>query len=364
MDDEIQRRTLLGGLAAGLAGTAGCTELVSALQGESSPTPTSNDETDTTPTATERPATAWGETIPTYPYRETSVPPLDAKPDPEVLNPVLTTAQVTDADARFVADPFLFVEDGEWHMFFEAMVRDRGGVIAHATSPDEGITWSYDQIVLQRPYHLSFPLVFKWKGEYYMTTEERNSNQKARLYRASSFPTEWVHEGILYDASQYGHGVSDHVLFQWNDRWWSLTGDGNTHAYAYYSDSLSPGGWKPHENNPIINDRPKAARPGGRPIVREDGITMFYQDSKPFYGESVRAYRITDLSPTTYKDRELSPSPVIDGTGKDEAWNGHRMHHYDPWHLGDGRGWRVAVDGDGFGDDSWNIGIYRVPGPE
>lgn len=380
MDDEIGRRTLLGILSAGFGVTAGCGRLDfdgdgarnSTPGSTGTPGPTSTDQPSSdpptedptpteTPTETANPATSWGRTIPTYPYPETDVPPLDARPDPEVSNPVLTASSVTDVDARFVADPFLFVEDGEWHMFLEVLVNDHGGVIAHATSSDRGVTWQYDRVVLRRPHHLSFPYVFKWDGEYYLTTEEQRSEARDRLYRATSFPTGWTDEGVLYDPPPSGHGGTDHVLFRWNGRWWSLAGVENRHTYAYHSNSLSPWGWTPHENNPVVTDRPQASRPGGRPIVREDGITVFFQDVDPFYGESVRAYRITDLSPTAYADHELSPSPVIDGTGEDGTWNGHRMHHYDPWHLGEGEGWRVAVDGDGTGDLGWSIGIYRVP---
>lgn len=376
MDDEIQRRTLLGWLSAGVAVTAGCGGRAFDGGGGTAPTDQSTAEPGTTgdpaadptstatPTETPHPATEWGLSIPTYPYRETAVSPLDARPDPEVSNPVLTASSVKDVDARFVADPFLFVEDGEWHMFFEVLVNDHGGVIAHATSPDRGVTWQYDQVVLRRLHHLSFPYVFKWNGEYYMTTEEQRSDSRDRLYRATSFPTSWTDEGVLYDPPEGGSGGTDHVLFRWDGRWWSLAGVANEHTYAYYSDSLSPGGWTPHENNPVVSNRPEASRLGGRPIVREDGVTVFFQDLVPFYGESVRAYRITDLSPTAYADHELFPSPVIDGTGGESTWNGHRMHHFDPWHLGEGDGWRVAVDGDGTGDARWTIGIYRVPGPE
>lgn len=358
---DVSRRTLLGGLTAGVATLAGCS--TDALPGgNESPSDEASPSDTQSPTGT--PSPAGGATIPNYPYRETEVPPLKPQPDSGTLNPVIEAGDITDAEANFVADPFMFVtENDDWHMFFE-VATNSGGVISHATSDDRGKTWNYDQIVLQRPYHLSFPYVFKWEGEYYMTTEEGRNNAKARLYRAEQFPKKWTHEVDLYDPSEYGHDITDHLLFRWNDRWWNFAGIGNSGLRAYYSDSLT-GEYKPHENNPIIEGRKKAARPAGRPIVRDDHILMFYQDSVEFYGAKVRAYSIDQLTPKKYSDSELPQSPILEGSGENgREWNQVRMHHYDPWYLGDGEGWRAAVDGNGDGSDRWTIGIYRVPGKD
>jgi len=357
---DISRRALLGGLAAGTAGLAGCS--TKAFMSDDSTPGTDGGTGESSPTATGTPTpAAGGQNIPSYPYRNHEGAPLAAEPDPESLSPAMQASYVTDAEANFVADPFLFVtEDDDWHMFFE-VATDSGGVISHATSDDRGRTWAYDQVVLQRPYHLSFPYVFKWQGEYYMTTEEGRNNAKPRLYRAEEFPKKWTHETDLYDPTEYGHDITDHVLFRWEGKWWDLAGIGNSGLRAYYSDSLT-GEYEPHENNPIVTDRKKAARPAGRPIVREDDILMFYQDSVEFYGEKVRAYSISDLSPSSFQDSEVPESPVIDGSGENgRDWNEVRMHHYDPWYLGDGEGWRCAVDGNGRGEQSWSIGIYHVP---
>ena len=354
----VRRRALLGGLATGVAAIAGCSS--KALSPDDDQTPTDDGTATPTGTATASPEPE-GATIPTYPYGETGVEPLDPKPDPDALNPVLKPGHVTDAQANFVADPFLFVtEDDDWHMFFE-VATDNGGLISHATSDDRGVTWSYDQVVLQRPYHLSFPYVFEWNGEFYMTTEEGRQNAKPRLYKATEFPTEWTHVTDLYDPTEYDHGITDHVLFRWNDRWWDVVGVDNTDVHVYHSEELT-GEWKPHANNPVVEDREEAARPGGRPIVRDDSILMFYQDNVEFYGEKLRAYRIDELTTESYSDSEVPESPVLDGSGEDgRNWNSVRMHHYDPWYLGEGEGWRCAVDGNGTGEESWAIGIYRVP---
>ena len=79
-----------------------------------------------------------------------------------VTNPVLTGSDVTDKSASFVADPFMFHEDGDWYMFFE--VEDGASAdIGLATSTD-GLNWTYDQIVLDTDFHKSYPVVFKFNG--------------------------------------------------------------------------------------------------------------------------------------------------------------------------------------------------------
>jgi hypothetical protein len=83
-------------------------------------------------------------------------------------NPVLTSKDVTDIPARYVADPFMLMIDGTWHMYFEVMnKRNNKGEIGCATSKD-GLTWNYQRIVLVEPFHLSYPYVFEWQGELFI----------------------------------------------------------------------------------------------------------------------------------------------------------------------------------------------------
>ena len=53
---------------------------------------------------------------------------------------------------------------------------------------DDGINWSYKQIVLDEPFHMSYPYVFKWQEDFYMIPESQEANS-VRLYRALDFPT-------------------------------------------------------------------------------------------------------------------------------------------------------------------------------
>src|SRR5215813_13238117 len=111
---------------------------------------------------------------------------------PAGSNPVISAASVTDISARFVADPFMLKVDGLWHMFFEVLNNENDrGEIALATSRD-GHTWQYGRIVMKEPFHLSYPHVFRWQDDFYMIPEALGASA-VRLYRAASFPGEWVH---------------------------------------------------------------------------------------------------------------------------------------------------------------------------
>jgi hypothetical protein len=304
-----------------------------------------------------------GDTVPAYPVTADR-PPERFVPAGDI-NPVLTAADVTDfGRTDCVADPFLFVTGtGNWHLFFEVYTQNRqpSAVIGHAESED-GYAWSYDRVVLETDEHLSYPYVFRWDGEYYMVPDrwaKELGPAGVTLYRAASFPDEWEPVAELLQPATPLHDFSP---FRWENRWWALVGDG-TDLYAYHSDDLDASDWTPHEANPVVRDRPTAARPGGRPLVFDDHVLAFYQDCAGRYGERVRAYEITELTPETYTDAERTDSPVVEPPGG-LGWNSGAMHQVDPWF--DGEGWHCAVDGNlgvGYqvmGEHHWAIGIYRA----
>ncbi|MBV0923957.1 hypothetical protein KTS45_07045 [Halomicroarcula limicola] len=305
-----------------------------------------------------------GPAAPSYPYAAADREPSLFLPAGDI-DPVVTAADVTDfGRTDCVADPFLFVtEDGEWHLFFEVYTQNRepSAAIAHAESAD-GYDWTYDRVVLETDEHLSYPYVFRWAGEHYMIPDrwaKERGPAGVTLYRAERFPHEWT---PVADLVQPETPLHDFSPFRWGDRWWALLGDGRD-LYAYYSDELEAPDWTPHEANPVVRDRPNAARPGGRPLVFDDYVLAFYQDCAARYGERVRAFEIAELTPTAFEDRERDDSPVIEPTGG-LGWNSGAMHQVDPWF--DGEGWHCAVDGNlgagyrVFGEHHWAIGIYRA----
>ena len=378
MDPNQTRRQLLTGVGvAGAIGLAGCTnQLFQRSKGggseEEDPEDGENADREAESESELDDDTKYfhsGDTIPTYPYGDIGFDPTDSTPDLKVDNPVFTADDIDEerlGELLFVADPFMFVEENEWHMFIEAVESGHGGRIVHAQSDDQGVSWEYTGIVLEEDWHLSFSLPFKWDGDYYMTVQANPSSRPPRLYKANSFPDEWfpVLDGY-YDQTEYGHGINDHAIFRWNDMWWDIAGDANEDTYLYYSDTLETSDWQPHEANPVVEGRPFASRPGGRPIVLEDRIFIPYQQTDGLYGESIQGFWITALTEETYEDEHAGT--VLEGTERytdddEPAWNSLRMHHYEPWYLGEDEGWRAVVDGDKFETPgaNWSIGMYHT----
>src|SRR5262245_45863166 len=136
---------------------------------------------------------------------------------PAGSNPVISAASVTDVSARFVADPFIYKVDGLWHMFFEVLNNENDrGEIGLATSRD-GHSWQYGRIVLKEPFHLSYPYVFRWENDFYMIPEALGASA-VRLYRAVSFPEQWIHVNDIL------HGThADPSILRFDAGWWLFT---------------------------------------------------------------------------------------------------------------------------------------------
>jgi hypothetical protein len=267
--------------------------------------------------------------------------PVDFQPDKRVKNPVLTRRDVSDVRAAFVADPFMLKVNSTWFMFFEVLnQKTRRGEIGFATSED-AIKWKYQQIILAEPFHLSYPYVFEWMNDYYMIPETHEAGA-IRLYKASKFPYEWSFIGNLLSGSLF----LDASIFRYADKWWLFAETNPQQTFdtlrLYYADELL-GPWLEHPKSPIIQDNAHVARPGGRVIVMDDYIIRYTQDCLPDYGTQLRAFKITELTTTSYQEHEIENLVLIP---RGSGWNGAGMHHTDPHSIDDGT-WIACVDGRG-----------------
>lgn len=278
-------------------------------------------------------------------YEGTS--PTDLAPSKTIQNPVFTIADVTrfSDDVRGMVavhlfDPFVIQQGTSYYMFFELCGFTDfkyGCDIAYASS-DDGLNWSYEGIVLDEPFKLSYPNVFSYNGQYYMIPES-NQDASVRLYEAVQFPNQWK----LVKKLLTGHAYQDPTIFRYQHRWWILaTPGGNADLSLYVADSLT-GPWREHPQSPIVEKNGHSARPAGRVVVTGDRIIRFAQDCDPDYGIRVFAFQITKLSPEEYKEVPVKTEPVISPSGK--GWNADRMHHVDAHLLPDGKTWRAYVDG-------------------
>jgi len=266
--------------------------------------------------------------------------PADLKPAQGVSNPVLTRGAVSDVRAAFVADPFMIKVANSWHMFFEVWNGpSRKGEIGLATSQD-GLKWAYQQIVLAESFHLSYPYVFEWIGAYYLVPESCQA-ASVRLYRAVNFPISWAFVGNLLTGPYF----ADASVFRHQGRWWMYveTNPEMKHdTLRLYSAEDLTGPWREHPKSPVLMSNGHCARPAGRVLSLNDRVIRYAQDCDPVYGTQVFGFEVIDLSSSSYKEQQLSDSPLLTGTGF--GWNASGMHHVDAHRLPDGR-WLACVDG-------------------
>jgi hypothetical protein len=256
------------------------------------------------------------------------------------INPLFRAQDVTDVPAKFVADPFLIKDGNTWDLFFEVYNNaTKQGDLAVATSKNTW-TWDYQKVIIDEPFHLSYPYVFKADDGYYLIPESFEANS-IRLYKADEFPTKWSFVKTLVEGRDY---VDNSIVF-YNGKWWLFSSvTSNDKLYLHYADSLQ-GPWKEHPLSPIVSGDVHKSRPSGRLLVVDGELYRFTMDVNPPEGtHRVMVYKITEVSPTTYSEKLAQEAPVLQPSGS--GWNGQAMHQLDPVQVGP-NSWVASVDGFG-----------------
>lgn len=241
---------------------------------------------------------------------------------------------VPDA-ARFYADPFLHRKGDRHFVFFEEMVFGPAkGRISVAEILKDG-SFSAVTPVLERPYHLSYPFVFDWRGETFMVPESC-ANGTIELYRAREYPYVWQQEMVLLSDIS----AVDATLWELQGRWWmfvnvALPGQYICDFLNVYS-SISPlGDWRAHPRNPVVHDR-GGSRPAGSLFMMDGRIIRPAQDCSRVYGGAIVLKRLEELTESSYCEVEagrIEPS-IIPGASRV-----HTMNRNDRWEVYDGFRW-------------------------
>lgn len=205
----------------------------------------------------------------------------------------------------FIADPFAIRVNGSHFVFVEEYgYSTRKGVIAAYKLDSAGA--ERIGIVLEEPWHLSFPFLFQHAGNIYMVPESM-ADRSIKLYRAEQFPSQWsLAKVIMADTV-----AADTLIFEHGRKWWMLTtirGQGgaanDAELHAFHSDDPL-GKWTPHLLNPVVMDASKG-RNGG--LLRDDAGQLYrvaQRHAFTAYGVGVALYRIDDLTSDTYQETFL-----------------------------------------------------------
>ena len=205
---------------------------------------------------------------------------------------------------RFLADPFLARHDNQTFVFVEDFSRSTGYATIGVFEPRAPAATF--RTVLDRGTHLSYPFVFREEehGDWLMLPEMAAENRLI-LFRASSFPDEWIEDTVLLE------GVSAYdptVIFR-DGRFWLFYTPGtstycpNDELVLAFSDTLR-GPYTQHPLNPIKSDV-IGSRPAGRLFDWNGRLIRPAQDSSREYGYAVVFNEVTELTPATFAEQPI-----------------------------------------------------------
>jgi hypothetical protein len=213
------------------------------------------------------------------------------------------------ATGRYYADPFLIEKDGKTHLFFEDFNQQLGrGRISHAALADDGTPGAVS-VALERPYHLSYPFIFRWQDQIWLMPET-GSARSVELYRSEEFPRRWTfHRHLL----QGWRAVDGTLHADETGRWWMFVmvseDAGGAGALFLFMANSPLGPWRPHPANPVQCDI-RHARPGGRLFHHEGKLLRPAQDCSQRYGGALWLMEVTVLTREAYSEipfRRLEP---------------------------------------------------------
>ncbi|WP_290846006.1 hypothetical protein [Flavobacterium sp.] len=207
-------------------------------------------------------------------FSETSLPKVktDNLFTPEML-------QKDEKNTEFLADPFFVKHQDSFYIFFEHKhFTPHKANISVLKSPD-GIHYKYGGVVLDEPFHLSYPQVFEKGGKTYMVPESAHAGA-ILLYESDKFPSGWkvvdtLVKGNFKDPSIY---VSDTLNIM-------VASDDALTLHFFKADSLG-GQWK--KMGWLLKG--SEARAGGRIFEHDGKLILPVQDGARGYGSALSLY--------------------------------------------------------------------------
>lgn len=261
-----------------------------------------------------------------YRQREISLPPTG---DPDVVLACSSGLRLPTSP-HTKADPFLFEQLGRLFIFVETQTLDDPGRIEFAeiredTNPDL-------EILLEEPFHVSYPHVFRIDRDIFMLPETAASGE-VRLYKFEQFP----HKISYFRTLLSGVYTDPSPILVGNT--WYLFMTSNNGLELFYTNDLRTGPLFKHPSSPITTDA-RYCRSAGVPFYYNGDLVRPAQDCSVNYGGNVNLVRIDTLSTNDYAE-----TPVVNHfLTKNEYWNSSGGHQVNVCPLVVG-GYAVAVDG-------------------
>lgn len=219
---------------------------------------------------------------------------------------------------QLMADPFIVKDNDMYYIFYEEFLgrKPSSNAFISVMQSKDLQHWQRLGIVLQEPFHLSFPNVFQYRGEWYMIPEAGNSNA-LHIYRAVDFPMQWEEASVAFE----GNRMIDNLVYCEGDTLFLMGLSGALRLW--YTTDLCANSWIEHPMSPIERGA-KEFRPGGQICKVDDTLYCFAQSSAEGYGTGVIAFRIDSMTTTYYHETRLENNPILWKHGETVAEKG--MH--------------------------------------
>lgn len=208
------------------------------------------------------------------------------------------------AGVAAMADPFLWETEGRNYVFFEELAAGSSrGRLACVEVLENG-SCSEMKIILEGPFHLSYPCVVPSGGELFLLPET-SAAARVELYRFSRFPWEVELISTLVD----GLALVDTTPLFHDGRWYFFTSTLQPfmEALLFWSDRLD-GGWNLHPASPISLSV-KNGRAAGNLFWRNGRLYRPAQDCSVRYGYAIQVNEVTRLTPTEFEEHAVGYVP-------------------------------------------------------
>ncbi|HTL04663.1 MAG TPA: hypothetical protein VL241_02885 [Gemmatimonadales bacterium] len=202
--------------------------------------------------------------------------------------------EITPPRDRYWADPFVVAHDGRRWMFFEELryAEPRGEIAVWEMGPGGPI--GAPRIVLRRPYHLSYPQVFRYQDRWYMVPETAEEG-RVELYQSEQFPDQWSSPTTLIP----GLPAKDATLLEHHGHWYLFASlEDELHAFV----AATPlGPFARHPANPLVSDA-RWERMAGKFFHSGGRLYRPAQCGVPAYGAGLAVSEVLLLTPTEYRE--------------------------------------------------------------
>lgn len=228
---------------------------------------------------------------------------------------------------RYYADPFIVREHNDYWIFFEDYDYQKGIISCVRVDVD---SMSHDEVfagVLETKYHMSYPCIFRFEDDWYMTPDVQHGHAIA-VYKAVDFPFDWE----LVNTAHANARFTDTTVFNVDNIWYAISSINNWNNVTIFTFEHPCHEWKILSSNTSSH-----SRSAGQIKWEEGKITRPTQHCGKIYGHKILMKNITvnpyeeqvintinpDWHPEiigTHTINYENPITVIDGKVK-EAYN-------------------------------------------